>query len=135
MPGGIAQRDAPHAQIGKALHPGQHFGLGHIALHRAAKQQESDTLTGVAACCAVAITCLSASKDWLRCMRRLQRLCVPLTDITRLSSSVCESMARSAPRTLGTSAGVDRARSARNLAHHDLAVAQGRDGLGRVQRP
>jgi hypothetical protein len=36
-------------------------------------------------------------------MRRLARLCVSEVDITRLSSSGRDSMARSAPRRLGTS--------------------------------
>ena len=66
--------------------------------------QESDTFTGTPACCAARTTCASASKDCSRVMRRLARLCVALADITRFSSSVRDSMARSAPRTLGTSA-------------------------------
>lgn len=68
------------------------------------KQHDSETLTGTPACCAVATTWASATNDWLRCMRRLHRLWVSLTDMTRLSSSVRASMARSAPRALGTRA-------------------------------
>jgi hypothetical protein len=63
---------------------------------------DSDTFT---ATCGLrqGITCASAAKDCSRVMRRLARLWVSLTDMTRFSSSVRDSMARSAPRTLGTS--------------------------------
>ena len=66
------------------------------------KAQESDTLTGTRAPCASATTPDSAAKDCSRVMRRLAMLCVSLADMTRLSSSARDSMARSAPRRLGT---------------------------------
>ncbi len=52
----------------------------------------------------MATTCDNAANDCMLVMRRFARLCVPLTDITRLSSSTRDSMARSAPRALGTRA-------------------------------
>ncbi len=66
--------------------------------------QESDTFTATPAACAMATTGASAAKDCSQLMRRLARLCVALTDITRFSSSARDSMARSAPRRLGTRA-------------------------------
>jgi hypothetical protein len=65
---------------------------------------DSDTFTATCAACAVATTCARLAKDCSRVMRRLARLCVSLADMTRFNSSVRASMARSAPRTLGTSA-------------------------------
>jgi len=65
---------------------------------------ESDTFTATPAACAVATTWASEANDCARVMRRLARLCVSLADITRFSSSVRASIARSAPRTFGTSA-------------------------------
>ena len=65
---------------------------------------DSDTFTATFAPCAMAITWASAANDCSCVMRRLAMLCVLLTDITRFSSSVRDSMARSAPRRLGTSA-------------------------------
>ncbi len=66
--------------------------------------QDSDTFTGTPAPWAMATTCDNAANDCMLVMRRFARLCVPLTDITRLSSSTRDSMARSAPRALGTRA-------------------------------
>jgi len=51
----------------------------------------------------MAMTSRKAAKLFSRGMRRLARLCVSETDITRFSSSARDSSARSAPRTLGTS--------------------------------
>ena len=68
------------------------------------KAHDSDTFTATPCCRASAVTAASAANDWARVMRRLARLCVSLADITRLNSSTRASMARSAPRTLGTSA-------------------------------
>ncbi|MCY1520220.1 hypothetical protein D9M68_549930 [compost metagenome] len=66
--------------------------------------QESDTFTGTLACFASAITSASCANDCSRVIRRLLRLCVSLTDMTMLNSPMRLSSARSAPRTLGTSA-------------------------------
>ena len=65
---------------------------------------DSDTFTATLAPCARATTCASAANDCSCVMRRLARLWVALTDMTRFSSSVRDSMARSAPRRLGTNA-------------------------------
>ena len=68
------------------------------------KAQDSDTFTAVPSCCASVTTSASVRNDCCCVMRRLARLCVALADITRLNSSARPSMARSAPRALGTSA-------------------------------
>ena len=68
------------------------------------KAHDSDTFTATPACCAMRVTSASVRKLCACVMRRLARLCVALADITRLNSSVRPSMARSAPRALGTSA-------------------------------
>ena len=61
-------------------------------------------MTGTLASCATRTTAASPANDCARVIRRLVRLCVSLTDMTRFSSSVPHSMARSAPRSFGTSA-------------------------------
>jgi hypothetical protein len=53
---------------------------------------------------AIDATSASPANDCSRVIRRFARLCVSVADITRFSSSVPASMARSAPRTFGTSA-------------------------------
>ena len=67
-------------------------------------EHDSETFTATPASRASFATSDSAANDCSRVMRRLARLCVSLADITRLSSSARASIARSAPRTLGTSA-------------------------------
>ena len=66
--------------------------------------QDSEALTGTQAACAAAMTRARPAKDCSCIMRRLARLCVALADMTRFSSSVRASIARSAPRSLGTRA-------------------------------
>ncbi|KAG1432798.1 hypothetical protein G6F57_022688 [Rhizopus arrhizus] len=67
------------------------------------KTVDSDTLTATRLPRTTLTTSLSCSNDCSRVMRRLARLWVSLTDITRLTSSTLHSSARCAPRTLGTS--------------------------------
>ena len=66
------------------------------------KAQDKDTLMGVRPS-TLRITSPSAAQLRARGMRKLARLCVSDTDITRFSSSARDSSARSAPRRLGTS--------------------------------
>jgi len=68
------------------------------------KLQESEALMSTPAAWPARATRVSAASDCSRVMRRLHRLWLSLADITRLSSSARDSMARSAPRTLGTRA-------------------------------
>ena len=67
-------------------------------------EHDSEMLTLRPAATASVATCASAANDCSRVMRRFARLWVSLDDITRFSSSVPASIARSAPRTFGTSA-------------------------------
>ncbi|MOA14004.1 hypothetical protein D3C78_1340790 [compost metagenome] len=64
---------------------------------------DRDTFTATRLPRTALTTSLNCSNDCSRVMRRLARLWVSLTDITRLTSSTLHSSARCAPRTLGTS--------------------------------
>ena len=131
--GGVAQRDAARAHVvDEARATSRSTSSRHVAFHRAAEAARQRHVDRHARATRQRQHVAPARRsDCSRVMRRLARLCVSLADITRLSSSACASMARSAPRTLGTSARVDHAGHAADLAQHDLGVAQRRNRLGR----
>jgi len=128
---GIAQRDALHAQVGKALHPGQHLGLRHIALHGAAEaagQRDIDRHTGL----------LRRGNHLPQGSERLTALHAQIAEVVRLADrhDQIELVRARLDGALGAAhighqCRVDGTGSARYLAHHDLAVAQCRNRRGR----
>ena len=103
----VSHSVTPRAPISstKRAHQSSTVAWRHVALHRAAERARQRHVDGRPSPAAPARSPPTARRTTAsRVMRRLARLWLSLADITRLNSSVRASIARSAPRTLGTSA-------------------------------
>ena len=128
---GVAQGDALHTQIRKALHPAQHFGLRHIALHGAAKAARQRDVDG-------RCRLLRHSDDLFERFKRLTALHAQIAEVMRLADGhhqvqLIGMRINGALRAahIGYQRRIDGARLALDLTHHNLAIAQRGDGLWR----